>query len=47
MRIGMGYDVHKLVEGRPMIIGGSDNHMWPPDPPGNVRVTILSIFNTI
>ena len=22
MRIGMGYDVHKLVEGRPMIIGG-------------------------
>ncbi len=22
MRIGMGYDVHRLVEGRPMIIGG-------------------------
>ncbi len=22
MRIGMGYDVHKLVEGRPLIIGG-------------------------
>ena len=22
MRIGMGYDVHKLVEGRKMIIGG-------------------------
>ena len=24
MRIGMGYDVHKLVEGRQMIIGGVD-----------------------
>ena len=22
MRIGLGYDVHKLVEGRPLIIGG-------------------------
>ncbi|PWK05651.1 2-C-methyl-D-erythritol 2,4-cyclodiphosphate synthase [Tumebacillus permanentifrigoris] len=22
MRIGMGYDVHKLVEGRPLILGG-------------------------
>lgn len=22
MKIGMGYDVHKLVEGRPLIIGG-------------------------
>ena len=22
MRIGMGYDVHKLVENRPLIIGG-------------------------
>ena len=22
MRIGMGYDVHKLVEGRDLIIGG-------------------------
>ncbi len=22
MRIGMGYDVHRLVEGRPLIIGG-------------------------
>lgn len=22
MRVGMGYDVHKLVEGRPMILGG-------------------------
>lgn len=22
MRVGMGYDVHKLVEGRPLIIGG-------------------------
>lgn len=22
MRIGMGYDVHKLAEGRDMIIGG-------------------------
>lgn len=22
MRIGMGYDVHKLVEGRPLIVGG-------------------------
>lgn len=24
MRIGMGYDVHKLVEGRKLIIGGAD-----------------------
>ena len=24
MRIGHGYDVHKLVEGRPLIIGGVD-----------------------
>mgnify|MGYP003295929174 CR=1 FL=1 len=24
MRIGMGYDVHKLVEGRKLIIGGVD-----------------------
>ena len=24
MRIGMGYDVHKLVEGRPLILGGVD-----------------------
>ena len=24
MRIGMGYDVHKLVEGRPLIIGGEN-----------------------
>lgn len=24
MRIGLGYDVHKLVEGRPLIIGGVD-----------------------
>ena len=22
MRVGMGYDVHKLVEGRPLILGG-------------------------
>ena len=22
MRIGHGYDVHKLVEGRPLILGG-------------------------
>ena len=22
MRIGMGYDVHRLVEGRPLILGG-------------------------
>lgn len=22
MRVGMGYDVHKLVEGRPLIVGG-------------------------
>ena len=22
MRIGMGYDVHKLVEGRKLILGG-------------------------
>ena len=22
MRIGLGYDVHKLVEGRPLIMGG-------------------------
>ena len=22
MRVGMGYDVHKLVEGRKLIIGG-------------------------
>jgi 2-C-methyl-D-erythritol 2,4-cyclodiphosphate synthase len=22
MRVGMGYDVHKLVEGRDLIIGG-------------------------
>ena len=22
MRIGMGYDVHKLTEGRPLILGG-------------------------
>ena len=22
MRIGMGYDVHRLVEGRPLIMGG-------------------------
>jgi 2-C-methyl-D-erythritol 2,4-cyclodiphosphate synthase len=22
MRIGIGYDVHKLVEGRPLILGG-------------------------
>ena len=22
MRVGMGYDVHKLVEGRPLIMGG-------------------------
>ena len=22
MRIGMGYDVHKLVDNRPLIIGG-------------------------
>ena len=24
MKIGMGYDVHKLVEGRPLIIGGEN-----------------------
>ena len=24
MRLGMGYDVHKLVEGRKLIIGGVD-----------------------
>ena len=24
MKIGMGYDIHRLVEGRPMIIGGVD-----------------------
>jgi 2-C-methyl-D-erythritol 2,4-cyclodiphosphate synthase len=24
MRIGIGYDVHKLVEGRPLILGGVD-----------------------
>ena len=24
MRVGMGYDVHKLVEGRKLIIGGVD-----------------------
>ena len=24
MRVGMGYDVHKLVEGRKCIIGGVD-----------------------
>lgn len=22
MRIGMGYDVHRLVEGRPLVMGG-------------------------
>ena len=22
MRVGMGYDVHKLAEGRPLILGG-------------------------
>jgi 2-C-methyl-D-erythritol 2,4-cyclodiphosphate synthase len=22
MRVGIGYDVHKLVDGRPLIIGG-------------------------
>lgn len=26
MRIGIGYDVHKLVEGRKLIIGGVDIH---------------------
>ena len=24
MRVGLGYDVHKLVEGRKLIIGGVD-----------------------
>ena len=24
MRVGLGYDVHKLVEGRKLIIGGID-----------------------
>ncbi len=24
MKIGMGYDIHRLIEGRPMIIGGVD-----------------------
>jgi 2-C-methyl-D-erythritol 2,4-cyclodiphosphate synthase len=24
MRVGMGYDVHKLIEGRKLIIGGVD-----------------------
>lgn len=24
MRVGMGYDVHKLVEGRRLILGGVD-----------------------
>ena len=24
MRVGMGYDVHKLVEGRKLILGGVD-----------------------
>ncbi len=24
MRIGMGYDIHRLIEGRPLIIGGVD-----------------------
>ena len=24
MRIGIGYDVHRLVEGRPLILGGAD-----------------------
>lgn len=24
MRIGLGYDVHKLIEGRPLIIGGEN-----------------------
>ena len=25
MRIGFGYDVHRLVEGRPLILGGEEN----------------------
>ena len=27
MRIGLGYDVHKLVEGRPLIMGEVNIHM--------------------
>ena len=27
MRVGLGYDVHKLVEGRKLIIGGVMFHM--------------------
>lgn len=27
IRIGQGYDVHQLVEGRPLILGGSKFHM--------------------
>ena len=36
MRIGQGFDAHRLVEGRPLIIGGV-NEDWPvgdnPDSP--------------
>ena len=28
MRIGIGYDVHKLVEGRNLIIGGVEYTIW-------------------
>ena len=28
MRVGMGYDVHKLVEGRPLILGGVEDSAY-------------------
>ena len=37
MRVGMGYDVHRLTEGRDLILGGVKID-WEKRPPGDIQM---------
>ena len=47
MRIGFGYDVHRLVEGRPLVLGGVRvPHEWGLDGHSDADVLLHAISET-